>query len=417
MKRIITALGNDTLNNELRRYSKYDILYDDFLYQEALISFVSNSDIDVIIVSGILQGDMPMVDFVSSLKDIKYSARVILIVDKISNEDRNILISKGVFDILYDQEIGIEDVIDAIDRETPINVEAQIKNELEKKKEEKSNLQNITDITTIVSKVQKQEVIGVFGTNGAGKSSISANLVKSFAKVTKAKILLIDFDTVNGNLNELLEVNPIPQNIDIIIDEDKRNGLNFASDLFCKNKFDMNVLDEIVIDCDGFDFLSGNTSLHICQNVLTEDFYNCLIKCAKEKYDFVFLDLSSNVFLDSTKWALKECTKVIFVTENTNVCLKKSLQLLDIVINYWNVYKEKFRLVINRYSQSGVDVDIFSEVLKMKNIGIIKNNALTNYESYDKILETLEFVPKNNFLRKITRNTRLLASIVGTTRS
>ena len=223
VKKIVTALGNETLNNELRKYSKYDVLEEDFLYQEALSTFIQENDVDVIIVSGILQGDIHMVDFISSIKDARYSSRIILIVESISNEDKNILTSKGIFDILYDQEIGIEDVIEAIDRETPINIKAQIKKEAEKQKVNRPNLQNITDITTIVSKVQKQEIIGVFGTNGAGKSSISANLVRSFSRITKAKILLIDFDTLNGNLNEILDVEPVPQNVNIIIDEDKRN--------------------------------------------------------------------------------------------------------------------------------------------------------------------------------------------------
>jgi MinD-like ATPase involved in chromosome partitioning or flagellar assembly len=413
MKRIITALGNTFLNDELKRYSKYDVLEEDFVFQEALLDYAKDTDVDVIVVSGLLQGDKPMIDFVTDLKAMLCDTRIILIVDNISSEDKNILISKGIFDILYDEKIEISDVIEAIDRETPINLRAQIESEIAEREKNRGALENITDITTIVSKVQKQEIIGVFGTNGAGKSSIIANLVKAFSRVTKAKILLIDFDTLCGNLHEVLGVDPVPLGVELIIDEDKRNGINFASDLFAKNKFDMNVLEEIVIKQDGFEFLSGNTSLHICQNVLNEKFYSSLIKCAKEKYDFIFLDLSSNVFLDSTKWALRECTKVLFVTENTSVCLKKSIQLLDTAINVWNVYKEKFSLVINRYSASGIDVDIFSEVLKMKSIGCIKNNMLQAPESYEKILETLEFVPKNNFLKKIAHNTKMIASLVG----
>ena len=128
-----------------------------------------------------------------------------MIVENISEEDKNILVSKGIFDILKDQEIEIEDVIDAIDRELPINIKAQIEKEAAKIKDTINNVSksnNLIDITTIVSKVQKQEIISIFGTNGSGKSTISANLVKNFSKVTKAKILLIDFDTINGNLDE-----------------------------------------------------------------------------------------------------------------------------------------------------------------------------------------------------------------------
>ena len=367
MKKIVTALGNPTLNIELKKYSKYDVLTDDILYQEGLIDFLKQNEADVIIISGILQGQMIISDFAGELRNVARISRIIFIVDTISDEDKNYLISKGIFDILYDEISEISDVIEAIDREEPINIRAQVQSEVDdlkaKLKESKEN-----SIVNNVVEIQRQEVISVFGTNGSGKSSVVANLVKAFSKKTKSKILLIDFDTMNGNLDELLNVNKIPQNVSLIMDENKKCGLNYAADLSIKNRFDTNVLDEIIISVDGFDFLSGNTSLHYCQNVLNEDFYSFLIKCAKEKYDFIFLDLSSNIFLDATKWALRESNRVLFVTENTNICLKKTLQIFDTVFNLWNVYKEKFSIVLNRF-QKGIEPDIFSQITKVKVIG------------------------------------------------
>jgi Flp pilus assembly CpaE family ATPase len=141
-----------------------------------------------------------------------------------------------------------------------------------------------------------------------------------------------------------------------------------------------------------------------------------LLKCAKEKYDFIILDLSSNIFLDSTKWALKESTNIMFVTENTNVCLKKSMQILDTCFNNWNVYKEKFRLVFNRVSK-GIDEDIFSNVLKIKSLGKIKSDSLDNSDLYDRILESLKYIPKKSLIDKIKNNTKMVASFVGIMRS
>ncbi len=414
MKRIITALGNSTLNDELKKYSKYNVLTEDIFYQEGLIDYASQNEADVIIISNLLQGENGISSFIKQLRSISISARIIVIVDKISDEDKNILISKGVFDILYDEESGIEDVIDAIDREEPINLKAQIKNELDNIKDEMlktANYSNVTDISSVAPSIQKQEVISVFGTNGSGKSSVICGMVKAFAKKTKAKILLIDLDTINGNLDEILKVSKVPSNVELIMDEDKKCGLNYAADLSIKNRLDTNVLDEIVINCNGFDFLSGNTSLHYCQNVLNEDFYNYLIKCAKEKYDFIFLDLSSNIFLDATKWALKESTNVLFITENTNICLKKSIQLLEVVFNVWNIYKGKFKLVLNRVGGE-IDPDIFAEVLKIKNIGVIKQNSEAILDSYDKILKHLNYIPKKNLvslLKETALSTMLFA--------
>ncbi|MBR3281028.1 MAG: hypothetical protein IKI57_04215 [Clostridia bacterium] len=410
MKKIVTALGNPTLNIELKKYSKYDVLTDDILYQEGLIDFLKQNEADVIIISGILQGQMIISDFAGELRNVARISRIIFIVDTISDEDKNYLISKGIFDILYDEISEISDVIEAIDREEPINIRAQVQSEVDdlkaKLKESKEN-----SIVNNVVEIQRQEVISVFGTNGSGKSSVVANLVKAFSKKTKSKILLIDFDTMNGNLDELLNVNKIPQNVSLIMDENKKCGLNYAADLSIKNRFDTNVLDEIIISVDGFDFLSGNTSLHYCQNVLNEDFYSFLIKCAKEKYDFIFLDLSSNIFLDATKWALRESNRVLFVTENTNICLKKTLQIFDTVFNLWNVYKEKFSIVLNRF-QKGIEPDIFSQITKVKVIGLIKENTIDKLESYEKILETLKYIPKKSIIERIKINTKMVASFV-----
>ena len=414
MKKIITALGNSTLNDELLRYSKYDVLTDDIMYQEGLIDYISRNDVDVMVISSLLQGQFSIAEFVSEIRKINMFARIIVIAETISEEDKNIFTSKGVFDILFDESTDIDDVIDAIDREEPINYKAQYQNEVLKLKEEmeESYKSNVTDITNIIPEIQKQEVISIFGTTGSGKSSVAANLVKNFARKTSAKILLIDLDTMNGNLDELLQVSKIPTNVELIMDEDKKCGLNYAADLSIKNRFDTNVLDEIIIPQNGFDFLSGNTSLHYCQNVLNEDFYNYLLKCAKEEYDFIFLDLSSNLFLDATKWALKESTNVLFVTENSNICLKKSIQILDIVFNVWNTYKGKFNLVLNRVSNSGIDGDVFTEVIKMPCVGYIKQGAVENVESYDKILSHLCYIPKKTFITKIRESTKMITSML-----
>ena len=409
MKRIVTALGNAVLNNELKKYSKYDVLTEDIFYQEGLIDYIREHEADTIVISALLQGQFSVVEFVSFIRDITLTARIILIVDSILEEDKNLIIAKGVFDILIDNEIEIKDVIDAIDREDPINYKAEIENKMNSLKEEIT--ENRTNITNIVNTVQKQEVVSVFGTNGAGKSSIIVELVKSLSNRTKAKILLIDLDTLNGNLDELLKVSRIPTNIELIMDEDKKCGLNYAADLCLKNRFDTNVLDELIIKCNGFDFLSGNNSLHYCQNVLNEGFYDYLIRCAKEKYDFIFIDISSNLFLDSTKWALKQSSNVLFVTENTNICLKKTMQILNVVFNVWNIYKSKFGLVLNRYSSNGIDEEVFAGICKMKYIGKFKENGISSDELVEKILSSLNYVPKKSLLSKIQLGKPALVSM------
>ena len=415
MKRILTALGNATLNNELKKYTKYDVVSEDLFYQEAVLDISKEENLDVIIISSLLQGQYDTIEFLKEVKKKNITSRIILIVDSISEEDKNILISKGIFDILNDNEIEISDVIDAIDREEPINIKKQLEKELmreiENKNTVKENNEKFLTEPIVIPKVQKQEVITVFGTPGSGKSTLIANLVKYFSKKTKAKILLIDLDTLNGNLNEILNVSKIPENVEILIDEDKKCGINYVADLVLKNRFDANVLDELVIDCDIFDFLSGNTSLHYCQNVLNENCYARLLEAAKEKYDFILIDTNSNIFLDSTKWALQVSSRVLFVTEDSNISLKKTSQLLEVVFGIWNIWKNKVQIILNK-TNNGLEEEIFERVCNLKVIGNIKQNFIEQDECYERILETLEYIPKKTLLQKLNNTKAKLGSLM-----
>ena len=418
MKKILTALGNATLNNELTKYSKYDVLENDFFYQEALLDSLSKTEADVIVISSLLQGQYDVIEFVSEVKNKCLSARIILIVDSILEEEKNILISKGIFDILKDDEIEIKDVIDAIDREEPINYKLQVEKErkalLEKSLKEDSENFTTKETTKIVTKVQKQEIIAVFGTTGSGKSSIVSGLTKAFSQKTKARILVIDLDTLNGNLEEFFGVSKVPENIDILIDEDKKCGINYATDLIFKNRFDTNVLEEVVIPCGQFDFLSGNTSLHYCQNVLNEESYNKLLTVAKQKYDFILIDCSSNIFLDATKWALQNSNRILFVTENTGICLKKTIQQLDVIINLWKIWKGKIQIILNKVSNNGLSDELFFQVCEIGVVGKIRMGMQEAAESYQSILETLEFIPKRNLFEVIENGKeKVIAHIKG----
>ena len=62
MKRILTALGNPTLNQELKKYSKYEVVSDDLFYQEAVLDFIKEIDKSYPIPSqiAVMSGDEPI---------------------------------------------------------------------------------------------------------------------------------------------------------------------------------------------------------------------------------------------------------------------------------------------------------------------------------------------------------------------
>lgn len=400
MKSIITAMGNPTLNNELKKYIEYDVEENDLFYQDAVLDILSTKTVDVLTLSGVLQGQWELYEFIDKIREIDNAVRIIIVMDEINSDIKCELLQRQVNDIFLDETVEISDIIEAINREEPIRKKAEINKMLVKEPNEKYDFEKEEKV--IIKKCQKQEIIAISGINGSGKSTIACNFAKKLSNKTTSKILVIDLDTIAGNIDELFDINKIPQNIEIEIDQDKRCGLNYAADLIKKSRFDANVFEEIVIHEENVDILTGNTSLYFCQEVLCEKIYEKILECAKEKYDFIIIDTSSNIFLDSTRWSLQKATKIIFVTENNYLSTKKSMQLLDVIVKKWGVWKEKINIVVNKENPKELEYEFIQKIFEdYKVIGKIKTFEEDENMPYEKIMETINFIPRITIKEKI----------------
>lgn len=415
MKKVLTAMGNATLNNELKRYLEYELNENDLFYQDAVLDKLAEEKYDVLVVSALLQGQFEFPDFIDKIKAIDKVVRIIIVTDEISSDLRRKINEEKIVDVFLDSEVEIKDIIDAINREEPIRKRcAAVKEEGTKyiatdNVELKSN--DINELIHFKGITQKQEIIVLSGISGAGKSTLACNLSKVLASKTSARVLLIDLDTLNGNLDEILEINRVPQNIKIAMDDNKRCGLNYAVELISKNRFDANVFEELVINIGNVDVLTGNTSLHYCQNVLNENHYNTILECAKEKYDFVIIDTSSNIFLDSTKWALKRASRILFTIENNYISVKKATQFLNVMVDVWGVWKEKIEIVVNKESSKGIECEVIKKILgDYEIVGKIKYGEENIELSYSKILQTINYIPKVGILDRLFANRRVEVS-------
>ena len=65
MKKIITALGNPNLNEELKKIQEYKILGPDIQYQEGILEKLErNKDIDFLILSEIIPGEINIIELI-----------------------------------------------------------------------------------------------------------------------------------------------------------------------------------------------------------------------------------------------------------------------------------------------------------------------------------------------------------------
>ena len=112
MKRIVTALGNPILNDELKKYKDFEIMINDIQYQEAIIEFLEiEKNIDYIILNEILPGTISIEELINKIRIINKDIQIIIILEKENKELEEFLFSKKIFYIFYNNMVEINDII------------------------------------------------------------------------------------------------------------------------------------------------------------------------------------------------------------------------------------------------------------------------------------------------------------------
>ena len=401
---IITALKNPKINIKLKEKSNFNIIGTDIQYQEGIIEMLEkNRKIDLIIISELLPGELTIINLISKIKKINDSVKIFIILKDKNQELENYLISKGVFNIFYNNKITVDELIDKINlmkkdkQEMEINEELiNIKNIiLEKNKINKNSkinkirnniLNKIKEKTTKKHEIFENKIISVIGTGGIGKTSFCVILSKL---IKNKKILIIDFDILNSCINSVFgikkysnktnENNILEKNIKKLITKVNKN-----IDIFCGTKI---LVDEKYKN-------------------LKENFYNFLNEI-KNKYDLIIIDNSSECFFEYTKQILNKSDLIMFLLEPNIIDLKKSKNLLNIYINKWKIKKEKINIVFNKVNKNSIDEEVLKtlfmdfKILGKLKIDINYNLILNKHvkiinkkikKDYLKIIKKLEFI-------------------------
>ena len=182
MKKIITALGNPVLNEELKKYDEYEILGPDILYQEGVLeNLEKNKQIDFLILSELLPGEINLIDLITKIKEKNPKIEIIIILEEEKDYLKNRLIEKGIFNIFYNNKITVEEIIKIINKDK-INSDEEIKEEIKLLKNMILNkeLEN--------KKNKKQKII----------STISNNIIKKSKNKRKENIKILSITGTSG---------------------------------------------------------------------------------------------------------------------------------------------------------------------------------------------------------------------------
>ena len=417
MKKVLTAIGSDILYEMLKEY-EYELL-PDVPYQEGVIEIIKREFIDVLVVFSELEGNYDKYMFIEKIREIDSKIKIFVIVDKEDENYKNYLFTKGIFDIFINEKATKDEFINALNREIAYNAQ---KSDLRQKNSSDDKLvanhMKNQNRPNLVPCFQKQQIITFVGLSSSGKTTISTQVGMLLAKYSKAKVLIIDLDTINSGINQFLGIKRSPSNPGYILPSDKNSSLNYMIDAIDKRTFDSNIFEKYIVKSKQYqnlDILTGNKSLFICEKVLNTEYYSRILEKAKELYDFIIIDTSSNIFVDSTQFALLNSTKIFYVAEATYSSFERAFRALTEIFPVWGVNKKKIQLIINKYHNKSLSKLVVNEMMKEvpiagyisfleeydENLNEGKPYVLEDDVEYRDILENLEILPKRNPLKRL----------------
>lgn len=417
-RKIITAVGSDSICKLLIN-NGYEVI-DDIPYQDGVLQILKKTFTDIIILSEELEGDFDKYIFIDKIKEIDSKVKIIMIVFSEDENYKKFLYSKGIFNIFIDGKSSDEELLNVLSDNMPKNA---YKFDLSKKnaldiKQHGENKKNALK-SNLMPKFQKQQVLTFAGCASTGKTTLAVQTAMVLAKYNLAKVLLIDFDTENAGISYVMGIDRGPKNPEYVLSPDKNSSLNYMIDAIDKRNFDVNIFEKYVIKSKQFsnlDILTGNKSLYISKNVLNFEYYTKILECAKSLYDFIVIDTSSNVFLDSIQFSLINANKIFFVTEGNYIALYRANRLLREIFTAWGVPKSKIHVLINKYSKKSLDKLIIKDMIKeYPNTGYISfsdkyEEAINSidpvlpkeviFELYE-VLGKYELIPEIKYLSKV----------------
>ena len=435
MKKVMTAINHPVINQYFRNNgSDFIVEYDDIQYQEGLLEILRNSIPDALVLNEQLPGSFDRRTLIEEIRQIDKYFKIIIIVAKEDREFSNYLSSKGIFDILINDQAEISSLIEAINREDkvivkvkkeiPVEVQEELQT-LKKLVREKPKVIKKNVILEPALQIQRQEIIVVSGTGSTGKSDLVTQMSVTLTKNSKAKVLVIDLDVENPSLDLFFGIPKEPLNVETDLGSGKNSCLNHMVDSIDKNRFDSNVFDELVIKhkkLNNLHILTGSYSLYVTRNILNETYYNAILNKAKELYDFIFIDVNSSVFFESHRFAITNASKIFFAVEGNCSSLRRALQMLDIYTNIWEVRSEKIQLIVNKYNQYSLDKEVIKEIVGSykicqyikydskheeylnKKVPMLFGVPKKEQEIYLKILENFNFVRKRSIFERLFKS-------------
>ena len=214
MVKILTAIGNENLNNVLRKEKEFEILENDIFYREGILEFLEkNKKVDILILYEKLNGEINLINLIKNIKKINNEINIFFIFENKNLELENLLKNENIKNIFYNDEIDINNFINKL-KNAKINNEEKLeeeikllKNIINKKDEQLLKYQNSNQYKNDEI-FKKKKIIAIIGDECSGKSLIIGNLQNVLKDIKNEETNDFEFQEINmNNFYEIEKVN------------------------------------------------------------------------------------------------------------------------------------------------------------------------------------------------------------------
>ena len=372
MIKIITAINNPYLNEELKEENNIETICKDIQYKEGILEILEyKKEINYIIIDENLPGEIQLEKLIEKIFENNEEIKIIILIKKENKEiikNLNFLNDKNIIKIYYEDEINLYKL-------------KNYKNNLEniKKKKNILKIKKKLNKNKIILNKKQTKIITIFGEEKVGKSMTIINL-GYYLSSKNCKILLVELNKESPNMKIILERNEV----NIKTKKDKIKIKNTYKKVI--GKYKQKYINEKIIK-KMIKKINKNIDLISYNKLLNFKIINKL----KNNYNFILIEINSKKI---NKNILIKSDKNILLLKNNLLGIKNSKKIIE--KNKINKL-ENIKIIINNYNKYSIDENIIKNIFnKYELIGKIKykeeyedliNTNFRNIKKYEKIIE------------------------------
>ena len=398
MKRILTAIDNPTLNIRLKEEKEIKIIGKDIPYKEGILEFLEkNKNIDIIIISEKLQGEIETENLIQNINKINKEIKVIYILEKENEEKEKKLKELNIDEIYYNNKINIEEIIkilkeEDIDKEEMKQEIEKLKKIIEKEKARKNTLnKNQYNKVLYLLKKKKNKIL---------KNKIKNNkIIKN--RIIKNNINKNRINKQNKNINKYKKIINIIGNknvgkttLSLLLGNylaKKNNKILFLKIKNYKNKKNSKIKNQIKKEKKKI-YKKKKVKDKEIKKIKNNIFIKEILDSKKdlkenikkvEKYldffDYLIVDANKIKETKITQEFIKKGGKNIQIVEANLLGIKESLTFIENLEKNKIIKKESLHIVVNRYNFDSLIKDLVNKIFYFSNsLNYIKKEKQTN---------------------------------------